>query len=70
MTLGEYTLSAVSSIFVILDPIAMVPAFIAMTPNDPPPAKLRMARLACWVAAGYSYRRASIGSNRLARRAG
>jgi multiple antibiotic resistance protein len=52
MTLGEYSLLAVTSLFVILDPIATVPAFIAMTPNDPPPAKLRMARLACWVAAG------------------
>ena len=52
MTLGEYSLLAVTSIFVIVDPIAGVPAFIAMTPNDPPVAKLRMARLACWVAAG------------------
>jgi len=52
MTVGEYSLLAVTSLFVILDPIATVPAFIAMTPNDPPPAKLRMARLACWVAAG------------------
>jgi multiple antibiotic resistance protein len=52
VTLGEYSLLAVTSIFVILDPIAMVPAFFAMTPNDTPPAKLRMARLACWVAAG------------------
>jgi multiple antibiotic resistance protein len=52
MTLGEYSLLAVTSIFVILDPIAVVPAFIAMTPNDTPSAKLRMARLACWVAAG------------------
>jgi multiple antibiotic resistance protein len=52
MTLGEYSLLAITSIFVILDPIAAVPAFIAMTPNDTPPAKLRMARLACWVAAG------------------
>jgi multiple antibiotic resistance protein len=52
MTLGEYSLLAVTSIFVILDPIAAVPAFIAMTPNDTPSAKLRMARLACWVAAG------------------
>jgi multiple antibiotic resistance protein len=43
---------AVTSIFVILDPIAVVPAFIAMTPNDAPAAKLRMARLACWVSAG------------------
>jgi len=52
MTFSEYSLLAVTSIFVILDPIAVVPAFIAMTPNDSPPAKLRMARLACWVAAG------------------
>jgi multiple antibiotic resistance protein len=52
MTLGEYSLLAVTSIFVILDPIATVPAFIAMTPNDPPASKLRMARLACCVAAG------------------
>jgi multiple antibiotic resistance protein len=52
MTLGAYSLLAVTSIFVILDPIAVVPAFIVMTPNDTPPAKLRMARLACGVAAG------------------
>src|ERR1017187_9672195 len=52
MILGEYSLLAVTSIFVILDPIAVVPAFIVMTPHDKPPAKLRMARLACWVAAG------------------
>jgi len=52
MTLGEYSVLALSSLFVILDPIAVVPAFIAMTPNDPPATKLRMARLACFVAAG------------------
>ena len=52
MTLSEYTLLAVTSMFVILDPIAAVPAFIAMTPEDSAPDKLRMARLACWVAAG------------------
>jgi len=52
MTFSEYSLLAITSLFVILDPIAAVPAFIAMTPNDPPAAKLRMARLACWVAAG------------------
>ena len=52
MTIGEYSLLAVTSIFVIVDPIAGVPAFIAMTPNDAPSEKLRMARLACWVAAG------------------
>ena len=52
MTLTEYTVLAVSSLFVIVDPIAVVPAFIAMTPNDPPKSKLRMARIACFVAAG------------------
>jgi multiple antibiotic resistance protein len=52
MTLSEYSLLALSSLFVIVDPIAVVPAFIAMTPNDPLPAKLRTARLACCVGAG------------------
>ncbi|HWD19607.1 MAG TPA: MarC family protein [Verrucomicrobiae bacterium] len=52
MPLLKYTLLALGSLFVILDPIAVVPAFIAMTPNDPPAAKLRMARLACSVACG------------------
>jgi multiple antibiotic resistance protein len=51
-SLIEYSLLALSSLFVIMDPIAVVPAFIAMTPTDPPSTKLRMARLACWVAAG------------------
>jgi multiple antibiotic resistance protein len=52
MTFGEYSFLALSSMFVILDPVAVVPAFIAMTPDDPPATKLRMARLACGVAAG------------------
>jgi len=52
MTLTEYTLLALSSLFVVVDPIAVVPAFIAMTPNDTTKAQLRMARLACMVAAG------------------
>ncbi|HEY3855088.1 MAG TPA: MarC family protein [Verrucomicrobiae bacterium] len=52
MTLGAYSILAVTSIFVILDPIATVPAFVAMTPNDTQPSRLRMARLACWVSAG------------------
>ena len=52
MTLAEYSLLAVSSLFVIVDPIAVVPAFIAMTANDTAAAQLRMARLACAVAAG------------------
>ena len=52
MRLSEYILLALGSLFVILDPIAVVPAFIAMTPQDTPAVKLRMARLACCVAAG------------------
>ena len=52
MNLTEYILFAFSSLFVIVDPIAVVPAFIAMTPNDSPAGQLRMARLACLVAAG------------------
>ena len=52
MSLTEYTLFAFSSLFVIVDPIAAVPAFVAMTPNDAPAAQSRMARMACAVAAG------------------
>lgn len=52
MNLEEYSFLAITSIFVTLDPIAIVPAFIAMTPNNSPPDKLRMARLACCVAGG------------------
>jgi len=52
MTLLEYTVFAFSSIFVIVDPIATVPAFLAMTPTDTRDQRLRMARLACLVTAG------------------
>lgn len=52
MRLTEFSLLAFSSLFVVLDPIAAVPAFVAMTPNDSAAAKLRTARLACSVAAG------------------
>ena len=44
-------LLAFSSLFVIVDPLAAVPAFIAMTPTDPTEERIRMARLACWVTA-------------------
>ncbi len=36
----------------IVDPLAAVPAFLAMTPNDMPEQRVRTARLACCVAAG------------------
>ncbi len=52
MSLTEYTLLAVSSLFVIVDPLATVPAFLAMTPSDTPEQRIRMARLACCVMAG------------------
>jgi multiple antibiotic resistance protein len=43
---------AFGSLFVIVDPLATVPAFLAMTPTDSPEQRLRTARLACTVAAG------------------
>jgi multiple antibiotic resistance protein len=52
LTLPEYILLASSSLFVIIDPLATVPAFLAMTPTDSPAQRIRMARLACWVTAG------------------
>jgi multiple antibiotic resistance protein len=52
VTLPEYILLAASSLFVIVDPLATVPAFLAMTPTDTPEQRIRMARLACWVTAG------------------
>ena len=47
MTLIEYTLLAVSSLFVIVDPIALVPTFLAMTAEGTPKQRVRMARVAC-----------------------
>ncbi len=52
MSLSEYTLLAFSSLFVVVDPLAAVPAFIAMTLSNPPAERLRMARQACLVAGG------------------
>src|SRR5260370_34215132 len=52
MSLTEYTLLAASSLFVIVDPLATIPAFLAMTPTDTPEERIRMARLACCVMAG------------------
>jgi multiple antibiotic resistance protein len=52
MSLAEYIFLAASSLFVIVDPLAAVPAFLAMTPTDTPEQRTKMARLACCVAAG------------------
>lgn len=47
----EYILLAASSLFVIVDPLATAPAFLAMTPNDSPEQRLRTARVACFTTA-------------------
>jgi multiple antibiotic resistance protein len=52
MSLPEYIFLAASSLFVIVDPLATVPAFLAMTPHDSPEQRIKMAGLACCVAAG------------------
>ena len=52
MTLPEYAVLAFSSLFVIVDPIATVPAFLAMTARNTIAQRLRMARMACLVAIG------------------
>jgi multiple antibiotic resistance protein len=48
----EYGLLAFSSLFVIVDPIAAIPAFIAMTPKATIAKRVRMARVACGVMVG------------------
>ena len=52
MTLTEYALFAFSSLFVIVDPIATVPAFVAMTARSSITERLRMAKVACMVMVG------------------
>jgi multiple antibiotic resistance protein len=52
VNLFEYVLLAGSSLFVIIDPLALVPVFLAMTPHDTPAQRARTAKLACALAAG------------------
>jgi len=52
MSRTEYIFLAFSSLFIIVDPLASIPAFISMTPNDTPEERKRMAGLACAVMAG------------------
>lgn len=42
----EYAFLTVSSLFAIVDPFAVVPAFLAMTPNDTPAQRIKMAKVA------------------------
>jgi multiple antibiotic resistance protein len=50
-SLLHFALLAFGSMFVIIDPLASVPAFLAMTPRDTPEQRIRMARLASLVMA-------------------
>ena len=52
MNLWAYMLLAFSSLFVIVDSVGTIPAFLAMTPSNSPEERMRMARLACLIAAG------------------
>ena len=52
MSLTEYAVLAFSSLFAIMDPVAVVPLFLAITPNDTPEQRVRMAQAACLVATG------------------
>src|SRR5437660_10740337 len=52
MRMAEYVLLAASSLFVIVNPIGTVPAFLAMTPTDTMALGNQMAKLACGVMAG------------------
>jgi multiple antibiotic resistance protein len=47
LSLSEYILLAFGSLFVVVDPVAAVPTFLAMTPGDSPQQRLRMAKIAC-----------------------
>lgn len=52
MSFYEYILLAASSLFVIIDPLALVPVFLAMTPQETPQQRDRTAKIACALAAG------------------
>jgi multiple antibiotic resistance protein len=52
MTLAEYALFSFGSLFLIVDPIAAVPAFLAMTARDTVAQRVRMAQVACLVTIG------------------
>jgi multiple antibiotic resistance protein len=52
VNLTAYILLASSSLFVIVDPVATAPAFLAMTPNDTREQRLRTAKVACCTMAG------------------
>ena len=52
MRLLAFGLLTVGTLFVIVDPVAAVPAFLSMTMNETAEHRIRTAALACWMAAG------------------
>jgi multiple antibiotic resistance protein len=48
----QFSLVALTSIFVIVDPVATVPAFLVMTANDSAEKRRRMAKQAAWTLFG------------------
>lgn len=48
----EYAFLTFGSLFAIVDPVAAIPTFLAMTERDSPPQRRRMARTACATCAG------------------
>jgi multiple antibiotic resistance protein len=63
VSLSEYILLALSSLFVIVDPLATAPAFLAMTPTDSPEQRLRTAGLACFTTAAVLVAFAAAGTS-------
>jgi len=59
----DYVFLATTSLLVIMDPIATVPAFLAMTPYDNTASRVRTARLACLVSAGILITFVVVGEN-------
>jgi multiple antibiotic resistance protein len=49
MTLLDYTLLATGSLFLIVDPLATVPAFLSLTARETPEHRAKTAQLACLI---------------------
>ncbi|HNX68929.1 MAG TPA: NAAT family transporter [Candidatus Omnitrophota bacterium] len=49
MELFDYAVLSFASLFVIVDPVGLIPAFLAMTQSNTAQERVRMARLAAWV---------------------
>lgn len=59
----EYALLTFGSLFAIVDPFAALPAFLAMTADDPVARRKRMARTACLVCAAVMGLFAAVGTH-------